>query len=70
MTNASLLRDKKDNVLETATNTFPYLNLEFFWNADGKLELKFHWKLDQKLKYLNKVITHTNVLFRLCLVRA
>ena len=28
--------DKQDYVSEIATNTFPYLDIEFLWNADGE----------------------------------
>ena len=58
--NAILSRDKQDNVSEITSNTFPYLNLEFLWNADVELEYQAHRKPNQKLKYLNKVSTHTN----------
>ena len=60
---ASLSRDKQDNVSETTSKTFPYLDLEFLWNTDGKLEYQVHQKPNQKLKYLNKVSTHTNSSF-------
>ena len=42
MPNTSPLRDKEDNVSEIATNTFPYLNLEFLWNAYRELEYQVH----------------------------
>ena len=54
------LRKKQDNISDIATNTFPYLNLEFFWNADRELEFQVYRKTKQKLKYMNKGITHTN----------
>ena len=34
MPNTSSSRDKQDYVLEIVTNNFPYLDLEFLWNAD------------------------------------
>ena len=35
MPNTSPSRDKQDYVSEIATNAFPYLDLEFLWNANG-----------------------------------
>ena len=35
MTKASTLRNKQYTVSEIATNTFPYIYLEYFWNNDG-----------------------------------
>ena len=63
MPNTSPSRDKQDYVLEIATNTFLYLDLEFLWNADGELEYQVHQKPNQQLKYLNKGSTHTNAMF-------
>ena len=63
MPNASPSRDEQDYVLEIASNTFPYLNLEFLWNADGELKYQVLQKSNQKLKDLNKGSTHTNVTF-------
>ena len=63
MPNTSPSRYKQDYVSEIATNTFPYLDLEFLWNADGKLEYQVHRKTNQQLKYLNKGSTHTNATF-------
>ena len=63
MPNTSLSRDKQDYILEIATNTFPYLDLEFLWNTDGELEYQVHQKPNQQLKYLNKGSTHTNATF-------
>ena len=60
MPNTSLSRYKQYNVSEIASNTFPYLNFEFLWNAEGELEYQVYRKSNQKLKYLNKVSTHTN----------
>ena len=60
MPNTSPSKDKQDYVSEIATNTFPYLDLEFLWNADGALEYQVHRKPNQQLKYLNKGSTHTN----------
>ena len=59
---------KKDYVSEIATKTFPYLDLEFIWNADGELEYQVHRKPNQQLKYLNKGGTHTNVTFNVILI--
>ena len=42
MLNAIPSRNKQDNVSDIATKNLPYLNLEFFWNADGKLEFQVH----------------------------
>ena len=56
-------RYKQDYVSEITTNTFPYLDLEFLWNADGELEYQVHRKPNQQLKYLNKVSTRTNATF-------
>ena len=53
MPNTTPLIYKQDNVLEIASNTFPYLNFEFFWNAEGELEYQVNQKPNQKLKYLN-----------------
>ena len=63
MPNTSLPRDKQDYVSEIATNTVPYLDLEFLWNADGESEYKVHQKSNQQLKYPNKGSTHTNATF-------
>ena len=63
MPNASLSIDKKDNVSEIASNTFPYLDLEFLWNADRELEYQVDRKQNQQLNYLNKGSTHTNATF-------
>ena len=63
MPNTSPSRDKQDYVSEIATNTFPYLDLEFLWNADEELEYQVHRKPNQQLKYLNKDSTHTNATF-------
>ena len=63
MPNTIPSRDKQDYVSEIARNTFPYLDLEFLWNADGALEYQVHRKPNKKLKYLNKVSTHTNATF-------
>ena len=60
--NASPSRDKQDNVSEIASNTFPYQDIEFFWNTQWELEYQVHQKPNQKLKYLNKVSTHTNAM--------
>ena len=54
MPNAILSRDKQDNVSEISTNTFPYLDLDFFWNADRELEYQVHHKQNHKPKYVNK----------------
>ena len=54
MPNSILSRDKQDNVSEISTNTFPYLDLDFFWNADRELEYQVHHKQNHKLKYINK----------------
>ena len=62
MPNTSLSRYKQYNVSEIASNTFPYLNFEFLWNAEGELEYQVYQKSNQKLKYLNKVSTHTNAM--------
>ena len=63
MPNTSPSRNKQYNILETATNTFPYLYLEFIWNANGDLEYQVHQKPNQQLKYLNKGSNHTNATF-------
>ena len=63
MPNASPSRDKQENTSEIESNTFPYLNFEFLWNADGELEYQVHQKPYQKLKYMNKGSTHTNAMF-------
>ena len=63
MPNTSPFIDKQDNVSEIASNTFPYLDLEFLWNVDGELQYQVYQKSNQKLQYMNKVITHTNVTF-------
>ena len=60
MPNASLPRYKQDNLSEIASDNFPYLDLEFLWNADGELGYQVHQKPNQKIKYLNKGSTHTN----------
>ena len=60
MPNVSPPRDKQDNVLEIASDTFLYLDLEFIWNADRELEYQVHQKPNKKLKYLNKGSNHTN----------
>ena len=60
---AILLIDKQDNVSEIASKTFPYLNIEFFWNADEELEYQVHRTPNKKLKYLNTGSTHTNTTF-------
>ena len=63
MPNERMSRDKQDNVLEIASNTFPYLDLELLWNIDGELEYQVHQKPNQKQKYPNKGSNHTNVMF-------
>ena len=63
MPNTIPSRDKQHYVSEIATNTFPYLDLEFLWNADGELEYQVHRKPNQQLKYLNKGSTHRNETF-------
>ena len=35
--NANTSRNKQYDVSEITSKTFPYLNLKFFWNADGEL---------------------------------
>ena len=62
MPNTSPSIDKQDYLSEIATNTFPYLDLEFLWNADGEKEYQVHQKPNQQLKYLNKGSTHTNAM--------
>ena len=63
MPNARPSRDKQNNTSKMASNTFPYLDLEFLWNADGELEYQVHQKPSQELKYMNKRSTHTNAAF-------
>ena len=63
MPNTSSSRYKQDYVSEIAIITFPYLDLEFLWNADGQLEYQVNQKPNKKLKYLNKRSTHTNAMF-------
>ena len=63
MPNAIPSRYKQDNVSKIASNTLHYLDLEFFWNADGELEYQVHQKPKQKLKFLNKRGTHMNATF-------
>ena len=63
MPNAIPSRKKQDKLSEIATNSFPYLDLEFFWNADIEMEFQVNQKTNQKLKYLNKESTHTNAAF-------
>ena len=46
MPNVNPSRDKQYNVSEIASNTLPYLDLEFVWNADRELEYQFHQKPD------------------------
>ena len=60
MPNTSLSRDKQDNISGIASNTFPYIDIEFLWNTDRELRYQVHRKPNQKLTYLNKGSTHTN----------
>ena len=57
-------RTKLDNVSEITTYTLPYLELEFFWNNENKLELKVHQRANKNIKHINKSITHTNKKFK------
>ena len=63
MPDTSPSKNKQDYVSEIATNTFPYLDLEFLWNADGVLEYQVHRKPNHQLTYINKGSTHTNASF-------
>ena len=63
MTNTILPGNNEDNISEITTNNFFYLDLEFFWNADGELEFQTHREIDKKFKSLNKESTHTNASF-------
>lgn len=51
--------DKIDIIQE---NTFPYLDMEFYWRGD-ELNTRVHIKENQKIKYLNKDSAHTNATF-------
>ena len=50
MTNTILPGNNEDNISEITTNNFSYLDLEFFWNADGELEFQTHREIDKSLR--------------------
>ena len=52
-------KNKQDEVSEITTQAFPYLDFEFFWNDGRELEFQVHRKTNKKLKYPNKLSTHT-----------
>ena len=56
MPDTSPSKDKQDYVSEIATNTFPYLDLEFLWNADGALEFKYIGNQIKNISILIKVV--------------
>ena len=47
-----------------SNNNFPYLDMELYWNKDGKLETRVHLKPNQRLLYLNRASTHPSHCFR------
>ena len=56
---------QSSKVVEIArTETFPYLDMEWYWNQDSNLCSRVHLKENQQLLYLNKGSSHSSSCFR------
>ena len=55
----------KSKKINTDTNkTFPFLDMEFYWNEDNNLNYRVHIKENQEIKYLNKGSSHPKACFK------
>ena len=61
---ASCERRSKGNVMIHNGPTFPYLDIQLYWDKGEELKCKVHLKKGQELKYLNQSSTHQNCTFR------
>ena len=52
------------NTTIAKSESFPFLDMEMFWNSNSKLSFKVHLKENQRLKYLNKGSAHTPGCFK------
>ena len=56
---------KYNKVIEIyGKNSFPFLDLQLFWNTNNELKFKVYMKENQQLKYLNYDSTHTKCCMR------
>ncbi len=56
---------QSSKVVEIArTETFPYLDMEWYWNQDSNLCSRVHLKENQQLLYLKKGSSHSSSCFR------
>ena len=58
---SSKITNKIDSI---GNNTFPYLNMEFFWSDKHELHTKVYIKQNQRLSYLEKYSTHPSTVFK------
>ena len=51
-------------VSTTSKSTFPFLDMELYWNQDQDLRFRVHLKPNQQLMYLNRGSTHTRCCYK------